>query len=270
MVINHSWIQQLLVNRNYELDTQRSKNSEKMASGVKMNRASDNCSGMAIYKHLMLRTSGIEKAARNAQDGASMLQTMDSAMEQTKDNLARMKELTVQSLNGNLNSDDRDKIQEEIEQIKKGINDIANNTEFNNINVLNQNADVKIKILDDPEINYNVKLCDCSSKGIGVDKIDVTNAQDANAALKTIDQAFDKIGGYLVSVGSGENSLGHIQNTLENMSNNFTRSESNINDMEEASGKMEDARITILQQATDAIFSQAGSLSKQSLDVFNS
>lgn len=269
MVINHSWIQQLLVNRDYEINTNKSKNSEKMASGVRMNRASDNCSGLAIFKNLHTRIVGLQRAARNAQDGVSMLQVVDGAVQDTQKDLIKMKELAVQSLNGDLTDGDKQQIQLEINQIKNSIDDTANNTEFNTIKVLKNNADVKIKVLDDPEVNYDIKLKDCTASGIGVDKIDITNSEAANEALKTLDGALSKVSGYLVSVGADENCLSHIQNSLETMSDNFTRSEANINDMDMAYGKMEDVRLSILQEATDAMFSQVGELSKQSIGVLN-
>lgn len=269
MVINHSWIQQMLVNRNYEINTNKSKNSERMSSGVKVNRASDNCSGLAIFQNLHTRISGIDRATRNTQDGISMIQVVDGGLQDTEKSLIKMRTLAVQSLNGDLTDEDKEKIQLEMNQVKNGIDDTANNTEFNTIKVLKNDVDFKVKVLDDPNVNYNVKLHDCSSKGIGVDKIDITNSNSATEAIKSIDKALGKVSGYLVSVGADENCLSHIQNTLENMSENFSRSEANINDMDMAYGKMEDVRLSILEQATDAMFSQTGDLSKQSLGVLN-
>lgn len=270
MIVGHCLIQQYLVDRGVKLSTDRRNNSEKLSSGVKVNRAADNCSGLAVYNDIHTRLRGIDRANRNTQDGISMLQVIDGGIRQSQEDLHRIKELTVQSLNGTLTSDDKDKIQEEIDQLKKNLNDLSDNTEFNQIKVLNQDADIKIKILDDPEVNFNVHTYNTSAKALGLDNLNVKTEDAGNKALSMVDNALDKVSGYLVKTGASENALNEVHSTLDNMSYNFNRSESNINDTDVAEGAMEDVRVSILQQATDAMFNQAGNIYKKSVDVLYS
>ncbi|MCR3760261.1 flagellin [Clostridium felsineum] len=267
MVINHSSILQMLVNRDVSINAQRSKNAEKMDSGSIMNRASEDCSGLAIYKDIHMRIAGLDVAKRNTQDGISIMQTIDGGLQDTEKQIGRIKQLAVQSLNGNLTDTDRKQIQVEIDQIKKGIDSTAKDTQFNGINILGQDASLKIKVLDNPDVNFNLNLYDCSTSALGISDLDLTSTGNANAALSKADQAFDKISHYLVKNGSGQNSLQQISETLTNMSYNFNATESNINDTEMASGQMEQTRLSMLQDATSAIFSQVTSINKNSLSV---
>lgn len=267
MVIGHSSVLQMLVNRDFSLSTDRAKNSEKMSSGVKMNRASDDCSGLAIYKHIHMRIGGIEVAKRNSQDGVSLMQTIDGGLQNVDKQLSRVKELSVQSLNGNLTDEDRKQIQLEIQQIKKGIDDTSKDLQFNGIKILGQNADMKIKVMDDPDVNFKLNLYDCSTGSLGISDLDLSNTDSANKALGQVNEAIGKINGYLVKNGAGQNNLEQIGSVLSNMSYNFNATESNLNDTDMVSGQMEQTRISILQNATSAIFSQVSNINKESLST---
>lgn len=113
---------------------------EKLSSGKRINKASDDAAGLAITTKMRAQIRGLQQASRNIQDGISMLQVIDGALSEVTNYLQRMRELAVQGANGTLNNEDRQKINEEIHQIKSGIDSIANNTEFNTMKLLNGTA----------------------------------------------------------------------------------------------------------------------------------
>lgn len=117
----------------------QTKSLAKLSSGLRINQAADDASGLSISEKMKAQIRGLEQAQRNIQDGISLLQTADSGLSEIGDpSLIRLRELSVMAANDTLNSDDRLHIQEEIGQLLQSINDIANNTTFNNINLLNQ------------------------------------------------------------------------------------------------------------------------------------
>lgn len=114
------------------------KSIEKLSSGMRINQAGDDASGSAISEKMRAQVRGLQQAQRNIQDGISLIQTAESGLAKIIDpNMQRLRELSVQASNGTLTANDREAIQQEVNQILKGINDIANNTEFNGINLLN-------------------------------------------------------------------------------------------------------------------------------------
>ncbi|ATA61435.1 Flagellin [Geobacillus stearothermophilus] len=120
------------------------KNMEKLSSGLRINRAGDDAAGLAISEKMRGQIRGLEQASRNAQDAISMIQTAEGALNETHSMLQRMRELVVQANNGTNNSDDLQAIQDEINQLKTEITDLANRTEFNTKKLLNGSFGVKL------------------------------------------------------------------------------------------------------------------------------
>jgi flagellin len=137
MRINHN-IPALNAYHHLNRSTMRtSKVMEKLSSGLRINRAADDAAGLAISEKMKSQIRGLEQADRNILDGISLVQTAEGGLSSIHDMLQRMRELSVQAANDTLTSGDRQAIQQEIEQIKQGVNNIANNTEFNGIKLLN-------------------------------------------------------------------------------------------------------------------------------------
>ncbi|MEF3254668.1 MAG: flagellin, partial [Deferribacterales bacterium] len=118
-------------------NTMLGKSLERLSSGLRINHASDDASGMAISEKLRGQISGIKRAVMNAQDGISMLQTAEGALEEVSSMLQRMRELAVQAANGTYTTNDRGELQKEVEQLKAEINRISSATEFNTKKLLN-------------------------------------------------------------------------------------------------------------------------------------
>ncbi|WP_286676489.1 flagellin [Peribacillus asahii] len=139
MIINHNISALNTLNRLNKNNKNTANAMGKLSSGLRINRASDDSAGLAISEKMRAQIRGLEQAQRNIQDGVSLIQTAESGLATIQDpNLLRLRELAIQSVNDTLTDKDRQQIQEEVEQVKNGINEIANTTHFNGINLLNK------------------------------------------------------------------------------------------------------------------------------------
>ena len=119
------------------------KNLERLSSGMRINRASDDAAGLAISEKMNAQIRGLKMASRNSLDGVSLVQTAEGAMGEIHSMLQRMRELSVQAANGTMSTDDRKAIQDEINQLTSEVNRIGNGTEFNNLQILKGNQGPK-------------------------------------------------------------------------------------------------------------------------------
>lgn len=137
MIINHNLNAINTYNKFNKANISKCKSMEKISSGMRINKAADDAAGLSISEKMKAQIRGLEQSSMNIQNGISLIQTTEGALGEIENPyLQRMRELCIQAANGTLTDDDRKKIQSEIDQIKNGIDDIANNTEFNNIKVL--------------------------------------------------------------------------------------------------------------------------------------
>ena len=137
MVISHNTSSLNSYNTYNSINIEKSKSVKKLVSGLRINSASDDSAGLAISEKMRSKIRGLDQAQRNIQDGISLIQTIDGALSSIGNTLIRMKELAIQASNGVLSYSDRQSVQEEITQLSFEIEDIANNTEFNKIKLLN-------------------------------------------------------------------------------------------------------------------------------------
>ena len=136
MVINHNLSAINTQRQMYKTASAQGKASEKLSSGQRINRAGDDAAGLAISEKMRGQINGLNQASRNAQDGISMIQTAEGALDETHSMLQRLRTLSVQSANGTYVSKDRDNIQEEVDQLVAEITEISSKTQFNKMNLL--------------------------------------------------------------------------------------------------------------------------------------
>ena len=137
MIINHNMSAVSSYNALTKTNGDIQKSLEKLSTGLRINRAGDDAAGLAISEKMRGQISGLDQATRNSQDGISMIQTAEGALSETHSILQRMRELSVQSANGTNTSEDRDALQNEIQQLKEEVDRIGNTTEFNTQKLLN-------------------------------------------------------------------------------------------------------------------------------------
>lgn len=239
---------------------------ERLASGKRINSAMDDAAGLAITHKLDSKITGLNQGIRNANDGISMLQTAEGALEQVNNMLDRMKELATQASNGTYTAEDRDALDAEFQQLSDEITRIAENTDFNNTSVVNSTATVKFHVGDTnsthDQISIALQKMDAGSIGSAattarVDDADLQNQTNAIAAMDIIDDAIADVDSYRSTLGSVENRLDHTVSNLMNRVENQAAARSRIEDADFAVESASLAKNQVLQQAGTAMLAQA-------------
>ncbi|MBT9259019.1 MAG: flagellin [Clostridiales bacterium] len=238
---------------------------EHLSSGFRINRAADDAAGLAISEKMKAQISGLDQAARNAQDGISLVQTAEGAMGQVHSILQRIRQLAVQAASDVATDDDRQKLQTEVNQLIDQLDAIASNTEFNTKKLLDGSwAMTPMKILVGPNAgqDIDVTIASVKSTDLGVDKttIDITTQANAEAALANIDTAIDNVSTYRADLGAVQNRLQYIIDNLQLTSQNLTEARARITDTDMAKEMAEFTKYQILQQAGVAMLAQANAM----------
>ena len=237
MIINHNMA---AMNTHRQLGSNNAaaaNNIEKLSSGLKINRAGDDAAGLAISEKMRGQIRGLDMAAKNSQDGISMIQTAEGALNETHDILQRMRELAVQSGNDTNTAADRGQLQLEMDDLIEEIDRIANQTEFNTQKLLNTEGgtagEFTFQIGANEEQTIEVNFADMRASALGVNglKID-TDASTASTAIETIQTAIDDVSSERAQLGAKQNRLEHTINNLGTSSENLTAAESRIRDVD--------------------------------------
>lgn len=257
MIINHN-LNAMNAHRNLVYNNQmQGKSSEKLSSGFRINRAADDAAGLSISEKMRAQIKSQDQAQRNTQDGISLVQTAEGAMNEASDMLTRMKELATQANNGTYNASDLGAMDKEFQALSTAINGIANNTKFNGINVLNTTSSVSIQTGDSSTIQVSVSLSDITTSTLGLSNIGLSTTGSASSAMAAIDNAIGKVNTARSTFGAVQNQLEHTFNNLGATNENLQAAESRIRDTDMASEMMTYTKFNILQQAATAMLAQA-------------
>ncbi|MBE1555013.1 flagellin [Sporosarcina limicola] len=234
------------------------KSLEKLSSGLRVNRAGDDAAGLAISEKMRGQIRGLDMASKNSQDGISLIQTAEGALNETHSILQRMRELAVQSATGTNTNEDRTAIEAEITQLNFEIDRIATSTQFNTMNLLDGSLTSMVLHVGANE-NQQMKFAIVSmdSEAIGVATINIATQADSNLAITVIDAAIKKVSDTRAGLGAIQNRLEHTINNLGASSENLTAAESRIRDVDMAKEMMEFTKNNILTQASQAMLAQA-------------
>ncbi len=279
----------LRINYNYEsISAQRNLTStqgsffkaiEQLSSGLRINKAADDAAGLAVSEKLKNQVRGLNQAQRNAQDGISLLQTAEGALNETHSLLGRMRELAVQSANDTLSNSDRLHIQDEVNQLLSEVDRIANSTQFNQINLLNNSGSTTNVLLhvgankesgtNDNEITVSLDGSDTASLGVDAlaGAVSLTTQSGANSAISALDTAIEKISTTRGQLGAYQNRLDSMINSLGVASENAGAANSRIRDADVAKSVSEMVRTQILQQSTMAVLAQANQAPQMALQL---
>lgn len=239
------------------------KSTEKLSSGYKINRAADDAAGLSISEKMRNQIRGLNKASDNAQDGISLVQTAEGALNEVHSMLQRMSELSVQAANGTNDTTDRSSINDEIQQLKTEIQRVRSTTQFNKMNILDgtfstgankllqvgANANQTIKI----DIDALQSVVGSSLKA-GLKTETATNAQ---SAIGVVQNSIEKLSKLRSKLGAVQNRLEHTVANLDNISENTQSSESRIRDTDMAEEMVQYSKNNILQQAGQSMLAQA-------------
>ncbi|MDX9834102.1 MAG: flagellin domain-containing protein [Desulfobulbus sp.] len=247
------------------------KSMQRLSSGLRINSAKDDSAGLAISDRMTSQIRGLNQAARNANDGISLAQTAEGALQETTNMLQRIRELAVQGANGSNDTSDLASIQGEIDQLVEEITRVAESTKFNGKLLLDGNLDVTFQVgaNEGGEQTIGLELTQAfDAAGLSVDSLDVeTDNASAQTAITSVDDALA-----LVDVARGE--LGAKQNRFEstianlnNVSENLSAARSRILDADIAQETSSMTKSNILQQAGVAILAQANQAPQLALSL---
>ncbi len=258
MRIQHN-ISALNTHRNLTANnSQASKNLEKLSSGYKINRAGDDAAGLAISEKMRGQIRGLDMATKNAQDGISLIQTAEGALNETHAILQRMRELSVQSSNDTNTTDDRKELQKEIDALITEIGRISTDTEFNTQALLDGTFTGKlIHIGANTGQTLSVTIGTMGATALGINGIDIETQTGANSAIALLDSAIKSVSSQRSDLGAIQNRLEHTINNLGATSENLTAAESRIRDVDMAKEMMEFTKNNILMQAAQSMLAQA-------------
>jgi len=239
---------------------------KKLSSGLRINSASDDAAGLAISEKMRAQIRGLGQAQDNAQDGISLLQTAEGALQQTTDILQRMRELTIKAQNtGVLTDSDKTSIGSELSTLRNEIDRIATSTTFNGKKLLNgtaSNLNFKIGANTDAQDTISISIANMNSTGLSSGgssafSIAIDTAEHANATLVAIDLAIDKVSSQRTNIGVLQNRMEYAISNLGTSEENLTAAESRIRDVDMAEEMVSYTKNSILNQAAMAMLAQA-------------
>ncbi|WP_330998302.1 flagellin N-terminal helical domain-containing protein [Georgenia wutianyii] len=247
--------------------TNLSSSLEKLSSGFRINRAADDAAGLAISEGLRSQIGGLNVAVRNAQDGISVVQTAEGALNETHAILQRMRDLSVQASNtGALSDTAKGNIQAEIGQLAEGLTAIAEQTKFNGTELLDGSYAGTFQVGANVGETISVSIAQSmTAGGLGVDALSMTT--NATGAITAIDTAIDTVSKVRSDLGAKQNRLDHTINNLQVSVENLTASESRIRDTDMANEMVSYTSSNILQQAGTAMLAQANQMPQSILSL---
>ncbi len=282
MIINHN-MSAMFAQRQQGVNTRTVQgNIEKLSSGLRINRAGDDASGLAVSEKMRSQIRGLRQASRNAMDGISFIQTSEGYLQESQDILQRMRELAIQSANGIYTDEDRMQIQVEISQLVDEIDRVASHAQFNGMNMLTgrfaredatnvitasmyfhigANMDQRERVFIGTMTARALRLRDDQSI------ISMSTPDTSNASIGIIDAALTRINKQRADLGAYQNRLSEAVKGIDIAAENLQASESRIRDVDMAAEIVDFTRNQILVQASTAMLAQANTQGQSVLQL---
>jgi flagellin len=274
MIINHN-LSAMFADRSLKVtQVYLDKNMEKLSSGLRINRAGDDASGLAVSEKMRSQIRGLNMASFNAQNGISFIQTTEGYLQETQDIMQRIRELAVQASNGIYTAEDRMYIQIEVSALIDEIDRIASHAQFNGMNMLTGRfarlggenvvtASMWLHIGANMDQREQVFIGTMTAKGLGVRNVgdetilSLSQPDSANRAIGTLDEALKRINKQRADLGAYQNRLEHAVRGLDIGAENLQAAESRIRDTNMANEMVTYTKNQILNQAGTAMLAQA-------------
>lgn len=284
MVINHNMSAMFAQRQGGITELNHSKNMEKLSSGEKINRAGDDASGLAVSEKMRAQIRGMNKAAENAQNAISFIQTTEGFLQETTDIVQRIRELAVQSANGIYTDEDRMQIQVEVSALVAEVDRIASQAQFNGMNMLTgrfarstgENSVTAsmwfhVGANMDQRIQAFIGTMTASALGLRTvgneEIISLESPETANRAIGTLDESLKRINKQRADLGGYQNRLEKAVAGLNNSAENLQAAESRIRDTDMAKEVVDSTKNQVLQQSGVAMLAQANQSSQQVLSL---
>ena len=261
---------------------------ERLSSGLRINSAKDDAAGLQIANKMQVQTNGMSVAIRNANDGISLAQTAEGAMEEITNSLQRMRDLALQASSGALSTDDRAALNDEFVALRSEIDRIANTTTFNGNKLLDSDAtsieiavdyngggnNVTVKIADFNVAAFGngLSISDNAGAATAVTAVDfsavhIAAAADAEAVVGNMDNALKFVDAQRAQLGAVQNRLATTVNNLANVKENLSASRSRIMDTDFAAETANLSKYQVMQQAGTAVLAQANAIPQNVLSL---
>ncbi len=284
MVINHNMSAMFAQRSEGNTELANQKSMEKLSSGLKINRAGDDASGLAVSEKMRAQIRGLNQASENAENGISFIQTTEGYLQETEDIIHRIRELAVQSSNGIYSDEDRMMIQVEVSSLVDEVDRIASAAQFNGMNMLTGRfarptgenvvtGSMWFHIGANMDQRTQVYIGTMTAMALGIrnvgdeSKISLAAPDEANRAIGTLDQALMKINKQRADLGAYQNRLEMTVVGLDIGAENLQASESRIRDTDMASEMVEFTKDQVLTQAGMAMLAQANQQSQNVLSL---
>jgi len=284
MVINHNMSAMFAQRSQGIQDLNQQKSMEKLSSGMRINRAGDDASGLAVSEKMRSQIRGLNQASTNAENGISFIQTTEGYLQETTDIVQRIRELAIQSSNGIYSSEDRMQIQVEVSSLIAEVDRVASAAQFNGMNMLTGRfarptgenvvtASMWFHIGANMDQRTQVYIGTMSAMALGLRNIgdesimSLETPEEANRAIGTLDEALKKINKQRADLGAYQNRLDMTIKGLDIGAENLQASESRIRDTDMAAEMVEFTKDSVLSQAGTAMLAQANQSSQNVLSL---
>jgi flagellin len=284
MVINHN-LSAMFADRSLKVTNGNvDKGMEKLSSGMRINRAGDDASGLAVSEKMRSQIRGLQRASKNAEDGISFIQTTEGYLQESQDIIQRLRELAVQASNGIYSAEDRMQIQVEVSQLVDEVDRIASHAQFNGMNLLTGRfaretgenivtGSMWLHIGANMDQRERVYIGTMTSKALGIRNvgddtiISFSSPDGANRSIGTLDAALKVVNKQRADLGAYQNRLEHAVKGIDIGAENLQAAESRIRDTDMANAMVEYTKNTILAQAGNAMLAQANQKTQQVLQL---
>ena len=273
MIINNNMMAQNAHRQLGANATNQSKSMEKLSSGLRINRAGDDAAGLSISEKMRGQIRGLNQASRNAQDGVSLIQTAEGAMDEVHSMLQRMRELAVQSANGTNTDEDREALQQEVGQLQQEISAIGQRTEFNGMKLLSGGfsgtsaKNLQIGANAGQTLSIEIGALETTVASALADATSIGTAGNASKAISAINNSIEKVSKQRSKLGAIQNRLEHTIKNVNNSAENLQAAESRIRDVDMAKEMMNFTKTNVLNQAAQSMLAQANQLPNQVLQL---
>jgi flagellin len=254
-------------------NNEQARTLEKLSSGTRIVRASDDAAGLAISEKLKAQIRGVKQAERNARDGISMIQTAEGGLSEASNILTRLRELSVQAASDTVGDVERGFTNLEYQNLKQEIERISQVTEFNGKKLLNGQGDeydFQIGINNDDfqdRIKYDARLTNSSLSSLGIDSVMIDSKAGAQESLAVLDQAIESISGQRAELGAKQNRLTSTIQNLQVSSENLSSANSRIRDTDFAEQTANNTRLNILTNAGTSVLAQSNAQGSAALKL---
>jgi len=271
MVINNNIASMGAQNALHSSSYGMQKSIEKLSTGLRINRASDDAAGLSVSENLRSQVKGLQMADRNAQDGISAMQVAEGSLNEVSSILQRMRELSVESASDTLTNTDRGYLNQEFDQLTSEVNRIVSVSEFNGTQLLNgawSGKDIQIGSNNSSNDRLTTTISSITSTSLGINTTAIDNKTSSQAAIGALDTAIDSVNSQRSNIGAYVNRLEHTVANLKNSALNMQAAESQVRDVDVGSEMANFTKLQILSQAGTSMLAQGNQIPQTALGLF--